>query len=122
MRGTGCDLEIRQGEEEEYKPMLYVVAGEDSDLQAFESTLNKAIEEKIVPSFPGVELEKLSDKRWLVKIPDHYKVGHEAHFIQVTEKYLGYLKNKEIPDWEIPNMITKYYTTMMALEKALSDR
>ena len=62
----------------------------------------------------------LNEGRWLISIPDKYKVGHEAHFIQVTEKYLDYLQNNNLPDWEIPNMITKYYTTMMALELAVS--
>ena len=122
MRGTGCDLEIRQGEEEGFTPMLYVVVREDTDLQAFEGSLVKALKEKIVPAYPGVELEKLSETRWLVRIPDHYRVGHEAHFIQVTEKYLDYLQNDNIPEWEVPNMITKYYTTMMALEKAVSEK
>jgi len=122
MRGTGCDLEIRQGVEENFKPLLYVVAGDDADLQAFEASLGEAVEEKIIPAYPGVELEKLDENRWLVKIPDKYKVGHEAHFIQVTEKYLDYLHNNNLPDWEIPNMKTKYYTTMMAFEKAASDK
>ena len=38
------------------------------------------------------------------------------------EKYLDYLHNNNLPDWEIPNMKTKYYTTMMAFEKAASDK
>ncbi|MBL7111255.1 MAG: oxidoreductase [Bacteroidales bacterium] len=122
MRGTGCELEIRQGAEENFKPMLYVVAGDDADLQQFEAELKQALEEKIIPAYPGVELEKLNENRWLVKVPDSYKVGHEAHFIQVTEKYLEYLHNNNLPDWEIPNMITKYYTTMIALEKAVSKK
>jgi predicted dehydrogenase len=121
MRGTGCDLEIRQGAEESFKPVLYVTAGADTDLNEFEVALNQALEEKIIPAYPGIELEKLTKNSWLVKIPDRYKVGHEAHFIQVTEKYLDYLQNNNLPEWEIPNMITKYYTTMMALEKAVTD-
>ncbi len=120
MRGTGCDLEIRQGAEEGFKPLLNVVAGDDADLLTFEASLSEAIENKIIPSYPGIELEKINENMWLVKIPDNYKVGHEAHFIQVTEKYLDYLSNNNLPEWEIPNMITKYYTTMMALDISLS--
>ncbi|MDH4092336.1 MAG: oxidoreductase, partial [Cyclobacteriaceae bacterium] len=44
---------------------------------------------------------------------------HEAHFTRVTEKFLEYLKNKNMPDWEVPNMLAKYYTTTKALELAL---
>ncbi len=60
-----------------------------------------------------------SDTKWKVNIPEEYKVGHEAHFAQVTEKYLQYLKDGALPAWEIPNMITKYYTTTQGLEKAM---
>jgi hypothetical protein len=45
-------------------------------------------------------------------------VGHEAHFSQVTERFLDYLENKNLPAWEVPNMITKYYVTTQALEMA----
>jgi len=31
---------------------------------------------------------------------------------------LEYLKNKNLPAWEVPNMIAKYYTTTQALEIA----
>jgi hypothetical protein len=34
------------------------------------------------------------------------------------EKFLEYLKNKNMPAWEVPNMLTKYYTTTKALEVA----
>ena len=51
-------------------------------------------------------------------IPEDYRVGHEAHFAQVTEKYLQYLVKGKLPSWEVPNMITKYYTTMEGLKMA----
>jgi hypothetical protein len=56
----------------------------------------------------------------MINIPDSYKEGHEAHFGRVTEKYLEYLENHNLPDWEVPNMIAKYYTTTKALEIAKS--
>ena len=54
-------------------------------------------------------------------IPEKYKEGHEAHFGKVTQQFLAYLKNKNIPSWEVPNMIAKYYTTTQALELARKD-
>ncbi|MDP4206090.1 MAG: putative oxidoreductase C-terminal domain-containing protein, partial [Bacteroidota bacterium] len=48
--------------------------------------------------------------------------GHEAHFAQVTEKFLGYLKDGKLPRWEVPNMIAKYYTTTSALKMALKSK
>lgn len=35
MRGTKCDLIIKQGEEEEYKPQLYIEANPETDIKAF---------------------------------------------------------------------------------------
>ena len=54
----------------------------------------------------------------MVEIPEKCKLGHEAHFEQVTRKYLEYLENGNMPEWEIPNMITKYYVTTQALKMA----
>ncbi len=60
----------------------------------------------------------IDELQWRVHIPDSYKVGHEAHFGQVTEKYLDYLSKGSLPDWEIPNMIVKYYTTTEGMKQA----
>jgi hypothetical protein len=47
-----------------------------------------------------------------------YRVSHEEHFGQVTAKFLEYLKAAKLPEWEVPGMITKYYTTTTALKLA----
>jgi hypothetical protein len=115
MRGTKANLVIRQGEEEQYKPTLYIEpVGKDSN---FENTLNEQIK-TVIEKYPGVELKK-SKNGWEVIIPEKYKEGHEAHFGRVTEKFLEYLKNGNMPAWEVPNMIAKYYTTTQGLEVSL---
>ena len=78
---------------------------------------SKAVYEKLQKKYPGISVERVTDGRWKVNIPKKYHVGHEAHFGQVTEKYLGYLVDGKLPDWEVPNMIAKYYTTTEALKK-----
>jgi hypothetical protein len=118
MRGTNCDVLIKQDKEQGYKPTVYIEATKATDLAAFETSLKKAVEESIAANHSGLKLEKLGDKLWSVQIPDQYKVGHEAHFAQVTAKYLQYLKDGKLPEWEVPNMITKYYTTTEALKMA----
>lgn len=114
MRGTKANLIIRQGAEENYQPTLYIEpAGKTFDLaEAFK---------KIQGIYPGVELKKTS-KGWEVIIPDKYKEGHEAHFARVTQNYLHYFKNHNMPAWEVPNMLAKYYTTTKALEIALKTK
>lgn len=114
MRGTKSDLIIKQGEAEKFKPTLYVHAKTE---QNFETTLNQALA-TIQNEFPRTSAEKISDLKWKIIIPDVLKIGHEAHFGQVTENYLKYFREGKLPDWEIPNMITKYYTTTKAYQKA----
>jgi len=55
---------------------------------------------------------------WQILVPDEHRIGHEAHFRIVTEKYLQYLEQGKMPDWEVSNMIAKYYITTKALEMA----
>ena len=118
MRGTVCDLMIKQGAEQKYKPTVYIQAKNNEGLAAFETALQKAVEQDIAATYPGLKLVKLEDKLWTIEIPEQFKIGHEAHFGQVTEKFLRYLKWGKLPEWEVPNMITKYYTTTEALKMA----
>ncbi len=115
MRGTKSSLIIRQGKEENFKPTLYVEGPTD---EKFEQNLNASIQ-KINEKFPGVSIKK-NNKGWEVIIPDQYKESHETHFARVTEKYLEYLKNNNMPSWEVPNMIAKYFTTTAA--RALANK
>ena len=114
MRGTKANLIIRQGAEQQYKPTLYIegVAGKPVKEVTLKQVLT-AIEKE----FPGVSVKK-DAKGWEVTIPETYKEGHEAHFGRVMEKFLTYLKAGQLPAWEVPNMIAKYYTTTQALELA----
>ena len=114
MRGSNASLIIRQGKEENFKPTLYIEPRSAS--ANIEPTLNAALAE-VSKTFPGITAVK-TDKGWVIKVPEKYNDGHEAHFAQVTKKYLDYLQNKNMPAWEIPNMIAKYYTTTKAKEMA----
>ncbi|HZL09205.1 MAG TPA: putative oxidoreductase C-terminal domain-containing protein [Prolixibacteraceae bacterium] len=118
MRGNLCNVIIKQGKEEAYKPTVFIEANITDGLSTFEGGLKKAVDQDIATKYPGLKLVKLSDKLWTVEIPEQYKLGHEAHFGEVTEKYLRYLKWGKLPEWEVPNMITKYYTTTEAMKMA----
>ena len=116
MRGSLCDVMIKQGAEENYKPTVFVQANtKDAN---FEALLKKAVEQDIAKEYPDMKVVKIKDQLWTIEIPDKYSVGHEAHFGQVTEKYMGYLIDGKLPEWEVPNMIVKYYTNTKALELA----
>ncbi|MBN1986551.1 MAG: Gfo/Idh/MocA family oxidoreductase [Prolixibacteraceae bacterium] len=117
MRGTKCNLIIKQGEEEGYKPQLYIEAAEGVDIKEFAGYLYNAVQ-GLTSKYQGIALEKLTDTTWKLNVPEEFKMGHEAHFGQVTEKYLQYLVDGKLPEWEVPNMIVKYYTTTEGLKAA----
>ena len=114
MRGTKANLIIRQGKEEGYKPVLYIEPIQNNP--AFETTLIESFK-KISAKFKGIELEK-SSAGWSVTIPNELKEDHEAHFGRVTKNFLQYVNNNNLPSWEVPNMLAKYYTTIQGLEMA----
>lgn len=113
MRGTKAKLVIRQGPEENYRPTLYVALLEGQD-----DALVKAIKETLQTKYPGISLKKHDGDEYVVDIPDSYHNGHEAHFGQVTEKFLEYYQAGEMPEWEKAFMKVKYYTTTEALQMA----
>ncbi len=117
MRGTQASVVIKQGKEQNFKPTLYIEPSAKTDLKAFEKEIMADLKQ-LNNNYPGVELKKIGSG-WEVIIPDTYKVSHEDHFAQVTKKYLECLKKGQLPAWEVPNMIAKYYTTTQAREKAL---
>jgi predicted dehydrogenase len=118
MRGTKCNLVIRQGADQQFKPTLYIEPAANQDVKALESQLSLVVPNVLEKKFPGLKLVKLNDTQWTIEIPAEFKVGHEAHFGQVAEKYLKYLAEGKLPEWEVPNMIVKYYTTTEGLKLA----
>jgi predicted dehydrogenase len=102
-RGTNASVEIRQGEAEKYRPELYVVAGEAGVRVAVQNRIAE-----MQQKWPGVTAgEQGGEIR--ISIPDRYRVGHEAHFAQVTRQFFAYLKDPgSLPAWEHSNMLAKY--------------
>jgi predicted dehydrogenase len=119
IRGSVSSLEIRQGVEEKYDPTLYVIANDGIDIKTFAANLAKEV--KALPQ-AGLIIESVNANTWKIVVPEILKVGHEAHFAQVMGKYLEYLKAGKLPEWEVPNMITKYYTTTWGLKLAKENK
>ena len=117
MRGQYANLIIRQGQEEQYKPVLYVESTGERDVQAFEAALAKAIEQ-LGTTYKGLAFEQVGAGRYRISVDPSLVTTHEEHFAEVTEKYLDFLQSGTMPDWEVPNMIAKYYLTTMALAEA----
>jgi len=114
MRGTKASLTIKQGKEQGFKPALYVERNASVPVAAHEKAVRAAVA-AVAKKYPGIDLRAEGD-HFLVVVPDRYHNGHEAHFTQVTENFLKYLRAGKLPDWEVPNMLTKYATIMQAYE------
>jgi predicted dehydrogenase len=117
MRGSKANLVIRQDHQQQYIASLYVEPTERVDKKIYQESLEEAIK-AIGKNYPGLTIKPTS-AGWEIIIPDQYRVGHEAHFKQVTEKYLQYLQDGKLPEWELQNMKTKYYVTTKAYSESL---
>lgn len=119
MRGTLADLVIRQGADQNFKSTLFIEPLENSNRDNLENELRNAVDQ-LQEEFPGTTYHE-TDNGWQLEIPNELYLGHEAHFGKVAEAYFGYLVDRNLPDWEVPNMITKYYITTQAREMALQN-
>jgi predicted dehydrogenase len=116
LRGTKCNLVIRQGAAEGWKPTLYLEAAPGTDPLTFRRVLLPALLD-IQQKYPGIDVEP-RETSWRVVVPAKYDIGHEAHFAEVTNRFLSYLATRRMPEWEVPNMLAKYYTTTKCIELA----
>jgi predicted dehydrogenase len=113
-RGSRARIEIRQGQAEKFRPELYVIPAAAARTEV--AAALKARVGALQREYPGIAVEDRGPEL-RVTIPDALRLGHEAHFAQVTAAFLGYLRNrKTLPAWERPNMLAKYYVTTTGTE------
>jgi len=70
---------------------------------------------------PSVTSKRVAEGRYQIIVPVEDRKGHEDYFGMVAEKYFEFLISRNMPEWEISNMIAKYYITTTALEMAKKD-
>lgn len=116
MRGTRARLVIRQGVAERHVPTLYIEPNEGIDQAAWERAAMAALP-ALQTKYPGIGIATQASGL-VVEVPMSYHVGHEAHFGQVADAFLDYVAAGALPEWEVPNMLAKYYTTTRALDLA----
>jgi predicted dehydrogenase len=115
MRGSRAKLVVRQGQAQDYVPELIIEPSESGMPDA--ASLAQALA-PVFAKYPGVGISPAGEGGFRVDIPDSYRVGHEAHFAQVTEAYLRYLDGGGAPGEELPNILAKYFVTTGALGSA----
>jgi predicted dehydrogenase len=141
-RGRRAAVEIRQGEGEAWRPELYVVPSVRGEEAVVFAALERAIA-RWQSRWPGVSVQRCKrparvslpehtrpescirgpeswrEEEARVTIPDRYRVGHEAHFSEVTRQFLNYLTQPgSLPAWEKPGMLAKYHVTTQGVRLA----
>jgi hypothetical protein len=115
VRGSRSRVEIRQGAPEKFRPEVYVIPNRPADRSVVGAALARKVE-ALQREWPGVAVKE-SGQEFRLEVPDKYRVGHEAHFAQVTASFLKYVESPALlPAWEKPNMLAKYYVTTQAVE------
>jgi predicted dehydrogenase len=113
-RGTRSRVEVRQTRADRFRPELFVVPAAQMKPQVLAAV--QARIKGLQQEFPGVGVEERGAEIH-VTIPDALRVDHEAHFAQVTGRFLGFLRDRHtLPAWERPNMLAKYYVTTAGAE------
>lgn len=107
---------IRQDAERNAQSQLHVEPAPGADLGALDRALRAAVA-RFQSEYPGLSL-KSNRRGWQVVIPPEQRIGHESHFRHVTERYLDYLAEGRLPQWEIDFMKAKYFITTKSLELA----
>jgi len=107
-RGTRARIDLRHGPEEGWRPQLYVVPQAD---------IGAALERRIVAlaaTHPGLDLDRRGDA-WKIVIPDALRIGHDAHFRELTKGFLARIERGEpTSERERANLLAKYYVTTAA--------
>jgi hypothetical protein len=118
-RGTNSRVEVRQGAPEDFRPEVYIVPNTGALARDVSDALRRKIDAR-QPNLDGVTVESRGDE-FRLNIPHRHRVGHEAHFAQVTRRFFDFLKNPQaLPGWEKANMLAKYYVTTAGVELAMS--
>ena len=114
-RGSRSNVEVRQTRADGFRPELFVVPHGRANYSEVLSGVNRKIA-AIASQFRGVGVEdRGSEIR--VTIPDALRVGHEAHFAEVTKSFLEYLADRStLAAWERPAMLAKYYVSTTGTE------
>ncbi len=117
IKGTRASVEIVQNKEENYIKQLYIEKDQSVDGKVFELALSEMVSE-LQKTYPYLSVQRITDERYQIIVPVENRKGHEDYFGMVAAKYFGYLVNRDLPEWEVSNMLAKYYITTTALEMA----
>lgn len=99
---------------ENHIPELYIVPSNAAREEVLKA-LRKKIE-ALQTRWPGLAFIQAGEAVRIV-VPETFRVGHEDHFGQVTNRFFDYLRSPgSMPAWERPNMLAKYLVSTKGVE------
>src|ERR1039458_4922990 len=109
--GRPLRLAIRQVPAERFVPEVYIAAA-NADVP---SAVDKRVA-ALQTRWPGLTAMK-SGADIRIVVPEKFRVGHEEHFGQVTNRFFEYVTSpKSLPAWETPYMLAKYAVSTKGVE------
>ena len=113
-RGSRSTLDLRQGEPEGFRPELYIAPSAGAREEVFDAARRRV--ERLQERWPGLAATE-SGGELKLSVPERFRVGHEAHFAQVANRFFDYVRAPgSIPAWERPCMIAKYSVSTAGVE------
>ena len=115
VRGRRARVEVRQGPEQKYRAEVYLVPNRSTDRPVVLAAAQRKIA-ALASRYPGLAVETAGEELHVV-VPDALRTGHEAHFAEVTRRFLEYLNDPgSLPRFEKANMLAKYFVTTSGTE------
>ena len=116
LRGTRAELIVDQGPDTGFRTRL-TVRPVNND-RRYEDALARAMSALQV-GFPGIGYVA-EGETFRIFIPDTLRTGHESHFAEVLQEFLGYIDEGHWPPQLGPDIVAKY--TLLARARELSHR
>ncbi len=113
--GTKSSLFIRQ-EYGQKSPKLWIQKGEKFSAREFKIQIKMTLA-RLQAAYPGISYAE-DGKTIQIIIPSGLENSHDPTF----KVFAGYLEHKDVPKWEGPNTLAKYYITTAALEMANEEK
>lgn len=119
-RGSLARIELRQGAPEGWVPEVYVIPNRPADEEKVLAAVTarvKALQDRC----PGLGVDHRPNEIGIT-VPDRHRLGHEAHFAEVTTRFLSYVGDPaSLPEWEAACMMAKYFVTTRGTDLSLAD-
>ncbi len=114
-RGSRAHIDLRQGAAENHRPELYIVPVSAAlSAEVFAAARRRIAQ--LQPRWPGLDAVETAGELRLT-IPEKFRVGHEAHFAQVANRFFDYVRAPgSIPAWERPCMLAKYFVSTKGVD------